>query len=90
MEAASSHGGVISLLLTDVIMPETNGRELAEELTRRLPELKVIYMSGYADDILGTGAAKGDQPEFLQKPITGDTLFRRVREVLDGVRGASP
>ncbi|UCE60219.1 MAG: PAS domain S-box protein [Phycisphaerales bacterium] len=90
LEAASSYDGTVSLLLTDVVMPEMNGRELAEGLTKRFPELKIIYMSGYADDILEAGSPPGEQLEFLQKPITSETLFQRVREVLDSSRSAAP
>jgi CheY-like chemotaxis protein len=73
----------IQLLLTDVVMPELGGRELALRLKEARSELKVLFMSGYADDtivqqgVLEAGAA------FLQKPFTPDALASKIREVLD-------
>jgi PAS domain S-box-containing protein len=75
----------IQLLLTDVVMPELGGRELALRLKAARRELKVLFMSGYADDtivqqgVLEAGAA------FLQKPFTPDALASKIREVLDSL-----
>jgi nitrogen-specific signal transduction histidine kinase len=74
----------VDLLLTDVVMPRMNGRELAAEVNALCPTLKVLYMSGFADHgivhngILDAGLA------FLPKPLTMDSLTRKVRDVLDG------
>ena len=80
----AAHQGRINLLLTDVVMPEMNGRQLADHLKKARPDMAVLFMSGY------TGAAlseRGEAAEFtgqlLQKPFTPDGLSRRVREVLD-------
>ncbi|HKV42829.1 MAG TPA: PAS domain S-box protein, partial [Blastocatellia bacterium] len=74
--------GHIDLMLTDVVMPQMNGRQLAERLGPLHPEMKVIYMSGYTDDILlHTGL--GSKVEFIQKPFGPDGLAHKVREVLD-------
>jgi PAS domain S-box-containing protein len=77
----------IEMLVTDVVMPQMNGRVLAERLVAAQPSLKVLYMSGYTEDRgleqnVSSGAA------FLQKPFTPDMLARKVREVLDA--GSSP
>ena len=90
LEAAASHNGPIELLLTDVTMPEMNGWELAQKLAEQRPDTKVIFMSGYAEDVLRAGAAEGKHIEFLQKPPEGDTLFRRIREVLDATTTPAP
>jgi PAS domain S-box-containing protein len=83
LELAATHEGPIALLLTDVIMPEMNGRELAEQITRKRPETQVIYMSGYASDILETDVREDESFVFLQKPSTSEALFRSVREAID-------
>ena len=70
-------------MLTDVIMPQMSGRELADRLTQSRPELRVLYMSGYTDDILNNNDALSPERQLLRKPFTGDVLLRKVREVLD-------
>jgi len=77
------HVGSIHLLLTDVVMPQMGGRELAERATMLRPEMKVMFMSGYAnDDILAHGVME-ESVVLLQKPIMPSVLARRVREILD-------
>jgi two-component system cell cycle sensor histidine kinase/response regulator CckA len=81
------HGAEVHLLLTDVIMPGSTGRELAERLTSRSPKMRVLYMSGYTYGIMAqTGRPNGmleDGVAFLQKPFTPSALTEKVREVLD-------
>ena len=76
----------IHLLLTDVVMPGMNGRELSDVFATRCPDAKVLFMSGYTDDvILHHGVLEAGVP-FLQKPVTPMGLSRKVREVLDAPR----
>jgi two-component system, cell cycle sensor histidine kinase and response regulator CckA len=80
--AAAANARRIDLLLTDVVMPGMNGRALAETLLRERPELRVLYMSGYApDDVLRTGVLD-DTAAFLPKPFTPARLLERVGEML--------
>ena len=80
---AELHEGPVHLLLTDVVMPEMSGRELAQNLCPMRPDMKVLYMSGYTDDaILRHGVQEAEMP-FLQKPFLPNTLVNKVREVLD-------
>ena len=80
IEVAQSFSGKIDLLLTDVIMPRMTGRDLADVLRRARPEMKVVYMSGYTDNVvLRQGRA---DCEFLQKPVGSDVLRRTLRGVL--------
>jgi len=73
----------IALLLTDVVMPDMNGHELAEKIIRRNPGVKVVYMSGYTDDRLAGKGIKDTSRRFLQKPLTPRKLSTYLREVLD-------
>lgn len=81
---AETHTGRIDLLVSDVVMPSISGRELSIELKKRLPHLKVLFISGYTDDsVVRHGVIEGDVA-FLQKPFTMRSLASKVREVLDG------
>ncbi|HUR35762.1 MAG TPA: response regulator [Vicinamibacterales bacterium] len=73
----------IHLLLTDVIMPQMSGRELADRLTEGHPQLRVLFMSGYTDDALDDKDALGTGRPLLRKPFSGELLLRKVREILD-------
>lgn len=76
------HEGRIDLLLSDVVMPELGGRELAEEALKLRPDMKVMFMSGHTQDVvLKEGVQKGTA--FLQKPFTAVGLVQKVRETLD-------
>ena len=72
-----------ALLLTDVVMPKLNGRELAKRVTRHWPGIKVLYMSGYTTDAIVHHGVLDEGLFFLQKPFTPTTLVAKVREVLD-------
>jgi signal transduction histidine kinase/CheY-like chemotaxis protein len=80
---AALDGRVVHLLLTDVIMPEVNGRELAARLTSIQPSLRTLFMSGYSANILAPHGVLAPGMAFLEKPFTVEALSLRVREVLD-------
>jgi PAS domain S-box-containing protein len=73
----------IDLVVTDVVMPGMNGRQLVEALRARAPGVRVLYMSGYTDDDIVRRGLLTSNVAFLEKPFTGKTLGRRVRSVLD-------
>jgi signal transduction histidine kinase len=80
---ADGHDGPIDLLLTDVVMPEMNGRELADRLLARRARLRVLFMSGYSENIVlreGTGDAR---ESFIAKPHTPSEIAAKIREILD-------
>ena len=77
------HGEAIDLVITDVMMPGMNGRELAELLLARRPSLRVLFMSGYAEDVLASDVGLVPGTAFLGKPFKPKALVAKVREVLD-------
>jgi signal transduction histidine kinase/ActR/RegA family two-component response regulator len=83
LEVSRQFGGCIDLLLTDVIMPQMNGRELAELLTRQRPELRVVYISGYAENAIVHQGAPDPGVVLVEKPFNAEMLVRTVRQALD-------
>ncbi|SPF43022.1 PAS/PAC sensor hybrid histidine kinase (fragment) [Syntrophobacter sp. SbD1] len=77
------HPGDIHLLITDVVMPEMNGRELAEQLITVRPNLKCLYMSGYTADVIARRGILDEGVNFIQKPFGSEVLAARVRQALD-------
>jgi len=80
------HEGNIDLLLTDVVMPQLSGVELARRISLMRPDLKVLYMSGYTDDSIVRHGVLESEMAFLQKPFTPASLAGKVREVIDAAR----
>ncbi len=83
MQIAVAHEGVIHLLLTDVIMPGMNGRELAQRISEIRPNIKILYMSGYTENVVGHNGTLDAGVRLLQKPFNLRDLKSKVREVLD-------
>ena len=86
LQVAVAHEGMIHLLLTDVIMPGMNGRELAQRIEEIRPNTQVLYMSGYTENVIGRNGTLDAGVRLLQKPFTLRELKNRVREVLDSTR----
>ena len=82
IKLAKSYAKEIHMLLTDVVMPGMSGRELADEVTRRRPGIRVLFMSGYTDNVITTGGMLEKGLAFLQKPFSPNILVMKVREVL--------
>ena len=83
IKISQAHKGPIHLLLTDVIMPGKNGRELANQISPTRPEMRVLYMSGYTENHIGHNGTLDEGITLLQKPFTLPALKAKVREVLD-------
>ncbi|HOK46817.1 MAG TPA: response regulator, partial [Bryobacteraceae bacterium] len=83
LRICEQHPGPIHLLLSDVVMPNMSGRELASRLCAVRPELKVLYMTGYTEDAIVQHGVLEPGVAVLNKPFLSDVLARKVREVLD-------
>ncbi|MBE0583457.1 MAG: response regulator [Desulfofustis sp.] len=80
---AERYGGEIDLLMTDVIMPEMNGRDLAAHLSTRHPHLKCLFMSGYTADVIAHHGVLDEGVRFIQKPFSKKELADKLREVME-------
>src|SRR6185295_2627440 len=84
LQVSERHPATIHLAITDMILPDgLNGRELAVLLTSQRPDLKILYMSGYTEDMILQGGGPAQGASFLQKPFTTEVLATTVRRVLD-------
>ena len=83
IQIADEYKNPIHLLLTDIVMPDVGGRELAHRLTQPRPQMKVLFMSGYPDHASWSGALVNDSAVVLQKPFSLDALARKIRSLLD-------
>ncbi len=84
VELCKEHRGPLHLLLTDVVMPEMSGREMAEEIRKLQPDVRVVYMSGYVDECLLRHGVRPMEVPFLQKPFSAAALCGTIRQVLEG------
>ena len=82
LQISDRHPGTIDLLLTDVVMPEMNGKDLKERMVQSRPGIKVLFMSGYTSNVILHRGILENDVHFLQKPFTMDALAGKVRGVL--------
>ena len=85
---AAEFGGEIHLLLTDMVMPGMSGRELAERISAKRRDIRVLFMSGYTDNVITSGGMLQEGLAFLQKPFSPGALVQKVREVLNQTTAA--
>lgn len=85
LAAALQYDGPIHLLVTDVMMPGMNGKELADRMCSLRPDIKVLFVSGYSRADLWPDDVCEDQTDWLPKPFTAPQFNRKVRHVLDGI-----
>jgi DNA-binding NtrC family response regulator len=83
IDLAKTHSDKIHLLMTDVVMPEMNGRELAKKITNFHPDIGMLFMSGYTANVIAHHGVLDDGVAFIQKPFSLDDLTEKVRELLD-------
>jgi CheY-like chemotaxis protein len=81
----SEQGQKVDLVLTDIVMPEMDGIELANRLQSLAPATRILFMSGYLDETLDTHAFDQDTMSLLKKPFGAEELVRRVKQMLEGL-----
>jgi DNA-binding NtrC family response regulator len=86
IEVAAEYTGRIDLLVTDVVMPHSNCDALVAKLQQDRPEMKVILMSGYSEEVLSEYGVTESGPNFIPKPFTADQLAAKVSEVLGTIK----
>ena len=84
LQLAAAYTAPIHLLLTDVVMPGISGKVLAEQLQQKQPDLKVLYMSGYTENVVAHHGVLEEGVVFIQKPFNAVTLTQQIRVILDG------
>jgi len=89
LELSQHHRGEIPLMITDVVMPEIGGQQLAQELAALRPRMKVLYVSGYTENAMMRQGILDSEIAFLQKPFTMEALLQRVRQLLDVAHSGS-
>jgi two-component system cell cycle sensor histidine kinase/response regulator CckA len=81
--AFSQYKPIVRLLLTDVVLPEQNGRDLANEMRTICPSLKIIFISGYPENVVTRDGIQGEGMFYLPKPFSTQSLTRKVKQVLE-------
>ena len=87
IQLAREHAGTIDLLITDVVMPEMNGRDLAKNILSLYPQTKRLFMSGYTADVIAHQGVLDEGVFFIQKPFSAQDLAAMVRKVLEHPEG---
>ncbi len=82
LQVLAAHDGPVDLLLTDVVMPDTNGRDLYMKVAEKYPNIRVLYMSGYTDDVIAHQGVLDEGVQFIQKPFSVEGLAAKVKEAL--------
>ena len=82
MDFCHEFAGNIDLVVTDVVMRDMNGREVARQIIQLRPEARILFMSGYTADVIAHHGVLDADVEYLQKPFTPDSLSRKIREIL--------
>ena len=90
LRIAASHAGSVDLLITDVIMPEMNGRDLAQRLMAIHPQLRLLFMSGYTANVIAPHGVLDEGVQFLQKPFSVSELASKVHQALGGTATYEP
>ena len=90
LQLAEHHAGKIDLLITDVVMPGMNGRELAQQLLDRQPDLRRLFMSGYTADVIADHGVLDSGVHFISKPFSPVELAAKIRETLGDPNGKPP
>jgi len=83
IEKAKNHSAVIDLLMTDVVMPEMNGRDLAGQITALYPDIRLLFMSGYTANVIAHHGVLDHGVAFIQKPFSMADMTAKIRELLD-------
>jgi CheY-like chemotaxis protein len=83
LQLAEEYAGTIDMLLTDMVMPGMSGAELAERMHKVRPDARILFMSGYTDDVMVQRGILAEEALLIQKPFASDALLRKVRDILD-------
>jgi CheY-like chemotaxis protein len=83
LRIAQAYGGMIDIILTDIVMPQMGGLALVEQLTLVRPKIKVLFMSGYAENVIAHHGKLDPGVSLLQKPFSPAALVHKIRDILD-------